>query len=354
MNLIIANLTNLKRLYIAYNLNIKDISSLANLSNLERLGISDTSITNFDLFWNSDTKSARFPNLKLLQAKNIKTLTSIAGLVEVANEEGFSIERKRWDLTRSILASDENNHIDMIKSVLGDKFNRPYLEGEEIVKPPVYVSFSIFENPDNGEHEIIFENVDDVHELLGVAEYKITANTNKESITKIYRIGNDSSNLISVTLEDLFADYTTSCEVYDLSIEILNLNDKVIAEGDIDLMLEVVVKKETGAFTVTKNDIDDESKYNIQSDLFKTIDKESVTVFYECSCHTDENNYSGYFRISDWNNDDRVKDNKIILDVSPQHDNIKFSISIVDDVVYLEESGYPYTINIKRLLQYDN
>lgn len=350
----IANLTNLKRLYINWNLNIKDISSLANLSNLEYLVISGTSITNFDLFWNSDSKSARFPDLRYLQAKYIKTLTSIAGLVEVANEEGFSIERKSWDLTDSILVSDENNHIDMIKSVLGEKFKRPLLEGEEKEKPIVDLDFKIDKNSNNGEHEITIKNVDEVQELLGVAEYKITANTNKESITKTYTIGNDSSNLISVTLEDLFADYTTSCEVYDLSIEILNLNDKVIAEGIVELMLEVVVSKETGTFTVTKNDIDNESKYNIQSDLFKAIDKESVTVFYECSCHTDENNYSEYFRISDWNNDVRVKDNEITIDVLPQHDNIKFSISIVSDAVTLEESDYLYTVNIKRLLQYDN
>lgn len=347
----IANLTNLKRLYINSNLNIKDISSLANLSNLERLAISNTSITNFDLFWNENTKSARFPDLKLLQAKYIKTLTSIAGLVKVANEEGFSIERKSWDLTDSILVSDENNHIDMIKSVLGEKFKRPLLEGEEKEKKIVDLEIKIDKNSNNGEHVITFENVDEVEELLDVAEYQITANTNKRSITKTYIMGSDISNLTSVTLEDLFADYTTSCEVYDLSIEILNHDKKVIAEGDIDLMLEVVVSKETGTFTVTKKDIDNESKYSIQSDLFKKIDNESVTVFYECLCHTDESNYRGYFRISDWHNDDRVKDNEILLDIFPEHDIIKFSISIVDDIVNLEESDYLYTENIKH---YDN
>jgi hypothetical protein len=125
----LVGLTNLENLNVSDN-EITDLGALVGMDDLTTLDISGTSLTELNLFWAGP--AARFANLTTLNAKNITTLESIAGLVEVANAAGFNADGITWDLSGSVLASDPDNHIGMIEAKVAEKqgtFKPPLLAG---------------------------------------------------------------------------------------------------------------------------------------------------------------------------------------------------------------------------------
>ncbi|ATP39006.1 hypothetical protein CSE16_02640 [Solibacillus sp. R5-41] len=111
-------LTSLITLDISGN-QISDLGALANLSNLSTLNVSRTNIADLNVLV-KENSSTRFTNLVNLQATNISTLTSIAGLVHVSANATQNSSVK-WDFTGSKLTSpDAQNHIDQINASKND------------------------------------------------------------------------------------------------------------------------------------------------------------------------------------------------------------------------------------------
>lgn len=109
----LANLTSLKTLDISNN-KISDLGALANMSNLSTLNVSHTNITDLNVLV-KENNSTRFTRLVNLQATNISTLTSIAGLVHVALNDQQQAN-VIWNLEGSTLNSDTDNHINQINA----------------------------------------------------------------------------------------------------------------------------------------------------------------------------------------------------------------------------------------------
>ncbi len=151
----LVDLTNLKTLNLSKNdgLNDEMFGALANMSNLTTLDLSGTTVTdlgglaatgcasslvNLDI---SGTKVAKletvwtgsvaaFPALKRLTAQDL-TLTSISGLVEIANSAGFNATGLTWDLSGSNLTSDAGGHVQQITNKFGQNgsFTPPTVPG---------------------------------------------------------------------------------------------------------------------------------------------------------------------------------------------------------------------------------
>lgn len=122
----IAGLTSLRELNLAET-DITAISAIAGLINLESLNVSGTNISDFNVFWNGT--GARFGNLTELQATDIDSLESIAGLVEIVNSAGFSSEGITWNLGGSTLLSDNDGHVQMI----ANKFTSGTFTAPEVI-----------------------------------------------------------------------------------------------------------------------------------------------------------------------------------------------------------------------------
>lgn len=83
---------------------------------LAYLDVSNTGLTQLQEVWNGAKKTASLPQLKTLHAKGL-SLTSISGLVEIANSDDFSDDGVTWDLSGSTLSGkDEANHIGQISA----------------------------------------------------------------------------------------------------------------------------------------------------------------------------------------------------------------------------------------------
>ncbi|MFC7685790.1 leucine-rich repeat domain-containing protein [Ureibacillus sp. GCM10028918] len=110
----LVNLTDLETLDISGN-EIEDLGALANMSNLSELNISNTSIKDINVLVKEDT-TTRFVDLINLQAQNIPSLTSIAGLVHISIND-VQTDSVTWDFSGSVLAgTDAQNHIDQINA----------------------------------------------------------------------------------------------------------------------------------------------------------------------------------------------------------------------------------------------
>ena len=121
----LVGLTDLKKLDVSAN-NITNLGALVNMTNLEELNISNTKITDLNVLVKEGNVS-RFANLVNLQATDISTLTSIAGLVHVAND-GTQSASVIWKLAGSTLSSDTDNHIGQINGAKdAATFNAPAL-----------------------------------------------------------------------------------------------------------------------------------------------------------------------------------------------------------------------------------
>ena len=93
---------------------------------LETLDISNTGVTNLNFLWNSSTSAASVPNLTSLTAKGL-ALTSVAGLVQVAEADDFDEEAATVDLSGSTLTDTEENrgHLQRLEAALGDTAGLP-------------------------------------------------------------------------------------------------------------------------------------------------------------------------------------------------------------------------------------
>ena len=93
---------------------------------LETLDISNTGVTNLNFLWNSSTSAASVPNLTSLTAKGL-ALTSVAGLVQVAEADDFDAEAATVDLSGSTLTDTEENrgHLQRLEAALGDTAGLP-------------------------------------------------------------------------------------------------------------------------------------------------------------------------------------------------------------------------------------
>lgn len=119
----LAKLSALKELDISGNQGITSLEGFKNMTNpkasLETLNISDTGITDMNFMWDGDQKEKVFSALKSLTADNL-TLTSIAGLVEIVNDNdpAFDSSAVNWDLSGSKLADTGENrvHLEMLKN----------------------------------------------------------------------------------------------------------------------------------------------------------------------------------------------------------------------------------------------
>ena len=111
----LAGLTELTALDVSNNPGITDAAygALNNLTNLETLNISGTGITVIQDVWTGS--AARFPYLTELYANDL-ALTSVSGLVELTNADGFNAAAVTWDLGNSVLEADPHNHIGMLKT----------------------------------------------------------------------------------------------------------------------------------------------------------------------------------------------------------------------------------------------
>jgi len=124
-----AGMGNLKELDLA-GTQVKDFGGLvgAGVSNtLETLDISDTKISKIESIWNAGENA--FPHLTTLTAKGL-SLVSISGLVEVVSAEGANLsDIIQWDLGGSKLSDDAKGtnraHVDKIKEKLSNKFTPP-------------------------------------------------------------------------------------------------------------------------------------------------------------------------------------------------------------------------------------
>lgn len=95
-------------------------SSPACANTLEELNISNTQVTQLQEVWNSTEQKASLPKLKTLTAQSLQ-LTSISGLVEIANAEGFDPTEIRWDISGSTLTDSTNgtSHVQQIMTKFG-------------------------------------------------------------------------------------------------------------------------------------------------------------------------------------------------------------------------------------------
>lgn len=93
---------------------------------LETLDLSNTGVTNLNFLWNSSTSAASVPNLTSLTAKGL-ALTSVAGLVQVAEADDFDAEAATVDLSGSTLTDTEENrgHLQRLEAALGDTAGLP-------------------------------------------------------------------------------------------------------------------------------------------------------------------------------------------------------------------------------------
>lgn len=99
---------------------------------LEELNISNTQVTQLQEVWDSTQSKASLPNLKTLTAQGLE-LTSISGLVEIANAEDFDPSGVSWNISRSALNDTTNgaSHIQQIMTKFADggSFVAPTQEG---------------------------------------------------------------------------------------------------------------------------------------------------------------------------------------------------------------------------------
>lgn len=88
---------------------------------LEVLNISNTQVTQLQEVWNSNQSAASLPNLKTLTAQGLN-LTSISGLVEIANATGFDPAGISWDISGSTLTDITNgtSHVQQIMTKFGN------------------------------------------------------------------------------------------------------------------------------------------------------------------------------------------------------------------------------------------
>ena len=114
-------LPNLTSLNISGVKGINDFGALAKLTKLETLNVSNTSLTNFNFVWVDNTITSETPalkDLKTLTAKGL-TLSSISGLVEMINAEGFDPNGITWDLSGStcVVEKDETTGIKFVDAI---------------------------------------------------------------------------------------------------------------------------------------------------------------------------------------------------------------------------------------------
>lgn len=87
---------------------------------LEELNISNTQVTQLQEVWDSTQSKASLPNLKTLTAQGLE-LTSISGLVEIANATGFEPSGVSWNISGSTLTDSTNgtSHVQQIMTKFG-------------------------------------------------------------------------------------------------------------------------------------------------------------------------------------------------------------------------------------------
>lgn len=123
----LVGITTLTSLDISKN-PISDLGALVDMSNLATLNVSNTNITDLNVLV-KEGNATRFANLVNLQATNIATLNSIAGLVHVAINDVQS-DAVTWNLDGSTLSSDTDGHINQINSAKDSAtFNAPTVSG---------------------------------------------------------------------------------------------------------------------------------------------------------------------------------------------------------------------------------
>ena len=122
------NLTQLKKLDLNGCTGIYDLGGIKKANSLESLDISNTGMKDFNFMWNeTEPGSPRYGSLKNLQAKNLKDLTSIDGLANVAKASGFSAAGVTWNLSGSKIENADED-IKAIKDAFaktGGSFSAP-------------------------------------------------------------------------------------------------------------------------------------------------------------------------------------------------------------------------------------
>ena len=110
---------------------------------LEELNISNTKVTQLQEVWNGATRKPSLPKLKTLTARGLE-LTSISGLVEIANQQGFDPTVLTWDIRDSMLTDGTYgvSHVQQILNKFGDagSFTAPTQAGEGVEGIPASVS----------------------------------------------------------------------------------------------------------------------------------------------------------------------------------------------------------------------
>lgn len=339
----IAKLTNIKELNLSGNKWIEVISAIMNLEKLETLDISGTSLTELNIFWNYN--KPRFANLNTLYAKNIDSLISIAGLVEVANYESFVSEGKTWDLSGSFVAQNKDNHIQQIKK----RFTKGTFK--EPTVPTQLENLRIEENTVTKEQVIRFEPLD---ASTGVTTYEyITWLEEGKSIRltvpldKILEIDN-----IYKSLEDLVADFRYNGNVNKIVVNALK-DKEVIASSVLDVNLNVIVENSDEYFTVNKLNIEDENEifeHSISSNSFNKLEygKDTVTLFWLPVSESDQSGKYTWHRIVDLKEFEEIKNNKIIWSDNDIKEELKFAINILSKGEFNQVNN-SYTIRITYL-----
>ena len=262
----LANLTSLNELNLSNNKGITALSAIAGLSELTTLDISSTSITDFNVFWNES--AARFANLTYLKATNIQGLESIAGLVQIVNQEGFNANGVIWNLNGSVLKADKDGHIKMITDKFtSGSFTAPMVINDEGVK---YLGDISIEPNDDGNYEISFNRIEEAE------SYKVVLiDENNAQIAEC-----DFSNNVTIELEDLIDQPRPSENIRILKVLALDANDQLLAESYKSISMKI--KLSNSNLTAA---LDEDGQLNLKSETFSTLEKgDTVKINYHCTC----------------------------------------------------------------------
>lgn len=262
----LANLTSLNELNLSNNKGITALSAIAGLSNLTTLDISSTSITDFNVFWNES--AARFANLTYLKATNIQGLESIAGLVQIVNQEGFNANGVIWNLNGSVLKADKDGHIKMITDKFtSGSFTAPMVINDEGVK---YLGDISIEPNDDGNYEISFNRIEEAE------SYKVVLiDENNAQIAEC-----DFSNNVTIELEDLIDQPRPSENIRILKVLALDANDQLLAESYKSISMKI--KLSNSNLTAA---LDEDGQLNLKSETFSTLEQgDTVIINYHCTC----------------------------------------------------------------------
>ena len=330
----LANLTSLNELNLSNNKGITALSAIAGLSNLTTLDISSTSITDFNVFWidkDQDSGEARFNKLKTLQATNIQGLKSIAGLVQIVNQEGFKADGIIWNLNGSVLKADKDGHIKMITDKFtSGSFTAPTVStNNEGVEELGEISLLLSED---GEYVISFEKLTKVVDY----EYLLINNVGDNVADNYYH---KNANVL-VTLEDLIIDPSLTSGNYTLKVKALENENNLLAESSLSISLIINTSEATEIFNAS---LEENGALNISSNAFK--DLEDGASVYILTNYVNEDNQGeeismripakffkeGIFSDPEW------------IDAGSVHEDWKAKAMILKKTIFENDT---YTINI--------